>query len=149
MPSSRWALLFVALLAAAVASVAIGTIPLSPLAVWHGLLGIGDATAVEVVRQLRAPRVILAALVGAALGISGGALQGAMRNALAEPYLLGVSGGAAVGAVLAVALGLAYELIPVAAFTGAVAAVALAFFVARASGTRGDPRVLLMAGVIV
>src|SRR5215208_4432147 len=72
-----------------------------------------------------------------------------MRNALAEPYLLGVSGGAAVGAVLAVVAGAGLSLVPIAAFAGALAAVALAFFVAHAAGTRGDPRVLLMAGVIV
>ena len=72
-----------------------------------------------------------------------------MRNPLAEPYLLGVSGGAAVGAVVAVALGLSVTLVPIAAFGGAMVAVMLAFFVAHAAGTRGDARILLMAGVVV
>jgi iron complex transport system permease protein len=92
---------------------------------------------------------LLAALVGAGLGMSGAALQGTLRNPLAEPYLLGVSGGAAVGAVVAVALGVGLTLLPLAAFAGAVAAIAVAFFVAHAAGTRGDARVLLMAGVVV
>jgi iron complex transport system permease protein len=76
-------------------------------------------------------------------------MQGAMRNALAEPYLLGVSGGAAVGAVIAQALGAPPELLPIGALIGAVVAVGVALGVARAGPARGDPRVLLMAGVIV
>src|SRR5205085_7390763 len=82
-------------------------------------------------------------------GLSGAALQGAMRNPLAEPYLLGVSGGAAVGAVVAVSLGLSLTLVPLAAFAGAIVAVVVAFFVAHAAGTGGDARILLMAGVVV
>jgi iron complex transport system permease protein len=116
---------------------------------FDALRGVGDATTVTVIRSLRLPRVTLSALVGAGLGMSGAALQGTMRNPLAEPYLLGVSGGAAVGAVLAETAGLGIALLPVAAFAGAIVAVLLAFFVAHAAGARGDPRVLLMAGVVV
>jgi iron complex transport system permease protein len=148
-PRLRWLGLFAALLVAVVLAVSIGTISLTPRELWDALLGRGDPTHQLVVRVLRLPRVGLAALVGAGLGMSGAALQGTMRNPLAEPYLLGVSGGAAVGAVLAVALGVGATLVPIAAFAGAVVAVAVAFFVAHAAGTRGDPRVLLMAGVIV
>jgi len=102
------------------------------------------------VRDLRLPRVALAALVGAALGASGAALQGVLRNALAEPYLLGVSGGAAVGAVTAVAAGVsAPALVPLAAFTGAVTAAGLVLAVARAGGSASDVRLLVMAGVVV
>jgi iron complex transport system permease protein len=115
--------------------------------VWDGLRGIGESA--FIVRGLRLPRVVLAALVGAGLGMSGAALQGVMRNPLAEPYLLGVSGGAAVGAVLAVSIGLASAFVPLAAFAGAILAVVAAFMVARAAGARGDPRILLMAGVVV
>jgi iron complex transport system permease protein len=145
----RWLALVVALTVAVVLAVSIGTISLTPGQLWDALLGRGDPTQQLVVRVLRLPRVALAAFVGAGLGMSGAALQGTMRNPLAEPYLLGVSGGAAVGAVIAVALGVGVTLVPIAAFGGAVAAVAVAFFVAHAAGTRGDPRVLLMAGVIV
>ena len=148
MARTHWAVLVLALLAAALLGVALGPLALSPRVVWRATVGLGDPTTIFVVRTLRAPRVVLAALVGAALGLSGAALQGAMRNALAEPYLLGVSGGAAVGAVIAVALGLGATVLPLAAFAGSLAAILLAFFVARA-GVRGDPRVLLMAGVIV
>lgn len=137
------------LLAAMALATAVGTIALAPGALWEALRGHGSTMNVEVVRTLRLPRVALAALVGAGLAMSGAALQGAMRNPLAEPYLLGVSGGAAVGAVLAVALGVGAALLPVSAFAGAILAVVITFFVAHASGTRGDPRVLLMAGVIV
>lgn len=106
-----------------------------------------------IVHDLRLPRVMLALLVGAALGMSGAALQATLRNALAEPYLLGVSGGAAVGAVLVVSLGGASgATLSLAAFAGALGAVAGVIAVARAAGSgggTGDPRVLLMAGVVV
>jgi len=145
-----WIGLSVALVALAVAGIAIGTIALSPGAVWAALLGRGDATTITVVRDLRAPRVALAALVGAGLAMSGAALQGILRNPLAEPYLLGVSGGAAGGAVLAVVAGATSAgLVPLAAFAGAVLAVSVAMVVARAVGGRADPRLLLMAGVVV
>ena len=145
----RWPLFVVALVGAGALGIALGTISLPLGDVWRALLGRGSPDTLTVVRLLRLPRVVLAALVGAGLGMSGAALQGTMRNVLAEPYLLGVSGGAAVGAVVAVSLGLAITLVPLAAFLGAVLAVAVAFFVAHAAGSRGDPRVLLMAGVVV
>ncbi len=146
---SRWLLIGLALAAAALAGIAFGTLRLSPPDVWHAALGQGDPMHVTIVRSLRLPRVLLAALVGAGLGAAGAALQGATRNALAEPYLLGVSGGAAVGAVLAVALHAPPALIPLAGFAGALAAVALTLLVARAGGGHGDARTVLMAGVVV
>ncbi|HXT18781.1 MAG TPA: iron ABC transporter permease [Gemmatimonadaceae bacterium] len=149
MSPMRWTLLVIALIVAGILGVAIGTIDLPLGAVVDALRGVGDPTAIVVVRTLRLPRVMLAILVGAGLGMSGAALQGTMRNPLAEPYLLGVSGGAAVGAVVAYAMGLGAAALPLAAFIGAVAAVLAAFFVAHAAGARGDPRVMLMAGVVV
>ena len=146
---SRWVLLWLALALAIVAGVMFGTLRLSLDELLGGLLGTGGPTPTAVVRTLRLPRVILAALVGAGLGAAGAALQGATRNRLAEPYLLGVSGGAAVGAVLAVALGAPLALVPIAGFAGALAAIALTLLVAHASGGRGDARVVLMAGVVV
>src|SRR5918992_3828925 len=144
-----WIALSIALVTAIVAGVAIGVLSYPPRVVLDALLGRGDPTAVAVVHNLRLPRVVLAALVGASLGMAGAAMQGAMRNPLAEPYLLGVSGGAAVGAVIAQTLGAVDALVPVGAFAGAVAAVGVALGVARAAPGRGDPRVLLMSGVIV
>jgi iron complex transport system permease protein len=145
----RWPALVAGLLIALLLAVALGTISLSPAAVWNALFRRGDPAAVTVVQVLRMPRAVLAALIGAGLGMSGAALQGTMRNPLAEPYLLGVSGGAAVGAVVAVSLGISATFLPIAAFAGAIAAVVVAFFVAHAAGTRGDARILLMAGVVV
>ena len=144
-----WLLLGALLVVAALAAVRLGTLPLDAMEVVRGALGTGTPTQVAVVRALRLPRVVLAALVGAGLGAAGAALQGATRNGLAEPYLLGVSGGAAVGAVLAVALHAAAPLVPLAGFAGALGAVALTLVVARGAGGRGDPRVVLMAGVVV
>jgi iron complex transport system permease protein len=144
-----WVVLVIALAAAILIALSVGTMGLSLPTVWRALAGEGDLTAVSVVRTLRLPRTLLAVLVGAGLGVSGAALQGALRNTLAEPYLLGVSGGAAAGAVLAVGMGISFTLLPLASFAGAVVAVALTLFVAHASGTRGDPRVLIMGGVVV
>ena len=126
-----------------------GTIRLGVGESLGALIGRGDVTALFVVRELRLPRIVLAGLVGAGLGMSGVALQGVLRNPLAEPYLLGVSGGAAVGAVIAMSLGITLTLLPIAAFAGALAAVFVALTVARATHSRGDPRVLVMAGVVV
>lgn len=155
MSMTRWLVLLLALVVAASLALAIGTITIPPLDAWRALIGGGvgggggGETAAFVVRQLRLPRMVLGVLVGAGLGLSGAALQGVLRNPLAEPYLLGVSGGAAVGAVLAVVAGATFALVPVAAFAGAVLAVVLALAVAHATRGRGDPRVLIMAGVVV
>jgi iron complex transport system permease protein len=141
--------LFVALCVVAVGT---GPIPIPAGDVLRALLGNGEEAVVAIVRELRLPRVVLASLVGAGLGMSGGALQGSLRNGLAEPYLLGVSGGAAVGAVTALAFGLSADVaVSIAAFSGAGLAVVLALVVARAAGRggRGDPRTLLMAGVVI
>ena len=101
MRTMRWPLTLgiVGTVLLAMFAVCAGTMWLSPDAVWRALLGNGDVTIITIVRDLRVPRVLLSALVGVGLSMSGGALQGTLRNPLAEPYLLGVSGGAAVGGV--------------------------------------------------
>jgi len=147
-----WIALVAVLVLIAMLAVARGAVSISIAAVMDALRGRGDPTAVAIVRDLRLPRVVLGALVGAGLGASGAALQGALRNPLAEPYLLGVSGGAAVGAVIAFAFGVGSDaLITLAAFAGAIAAVLVALGVARVGGrsARADLRTLLIAGVIV
>lgn len=145
-----WVGIALALLTLILASLAVGAVPLSPAAVVQALLGQGDALAITIVRDLRLPRMSLALLVGCALGSCGAALQGALRNPLAEPYLLGVSGGAAVGAVIAFSLGVTgAAVVPLAAFAGAIGAVTLVLGLARAAGGVRDPRTLLMAGVII
>jgi iron complex transport system permease protein len=129
-----------------------GAISIPPGEIIAAVKGEGDPAVVSIVRYLRMPRVLLGALVGAGLGMSGAALQGTLRNGLAEPYLLGVSGGAAVGAVIALAFSATVAgVVGIAAFAGAASAVVLALLVARAAGAagRGDPRTLLMAGVVI
>ncbi|MDQ6828920.1 MAG: iron ABC transporter permease, partial [Gemmatimonadota bacterium] len=145
-----WLSSAVAIVVLFAAAIAWGAVPLSMHDVWNALLGRGDPGTVAIVRALRAPRAVMAILVGLGLGVAGAALQGSLRNPLAEPYLLGVSGGAAVGAVIAVSLGVsAAGAVPLAAFAGAGLAIAAVLGVARAVGGRADPRVLLMAGVII
>ena len=126
-----------------------GAVPLQLSQVWAGLWR-PDADASAIVRDLRAPRVVLAFLVGGSLGICGAALQAMIRNPLAEPYLLGLSSGAGLGAVIAIATraGGAWA-VPVAAFIGALAAVALVYRLSLVSGRRLDPHVLLLSGVVV
>ncbi len=150
MRASRWILIGVVLLGACAAGLAFGPVSLGLGDVVRALAGVGEPQSVAIVRDLRLSRVVLAMLTGAGLGMSGAALQGTLRNALAEPYLLGVSGGAAVGAVLAVVAGLTSAFaLPMAAFAGAAGAVVLVLLVARAARGRADPRILLMAGVVV
>ncbi len=150
MTTRHWLLLAGTLLVAVLVGVAGGAVPMPLGEVWGALFGLGDSTQVAIVRNLRLPRVALGIAVGAGLAVSGTALQATLRNPLAEPYLLGVSGGAAAGAVLAVTLGIASPLLlPLAAFAGAAIAVVIVLLVARAVSGHADPRVLLMAGVVV
>jgi iron complex transport system permease protein len=149
---ARWPALVIVLLCIAVISVARGAVSISIGTVIAALHGNGDPTSIAIVRDLRLPRVVLGALVGAGLGASGAALQGSLRNPLAEPYLLGVSGGAAVGAVIIYALGItATGAVTLAAFVGSIVAVLVALAISRVgrSGLRADLRTLLLAGVIV
>ncbi|HEV8063324.1 MAG TPA: iron chelate uptake ABC transporter family permease subunit, partial [Acidimicrobiales bacterium] len=78
-----------------------------------------------IVWQLRTPRVVLAALVGAMLAGGGASYQGVFRNPLADPYLLGVAAGAGLGATIVITSGGGSGLLPVAAFLGAVVAVVM------------------------
>lgn len=144
------------LLAATLAAALLLALSLGPAAVGPGELaailgGGGPPGARSIVLELRAPRAVLAALVGASLSLAGAVLQALLRNPLAEPYVLGVSGGAALGAVASVVLGwaaVAAWVLPAAAFVGAVAAVALVLRVAARAGPALDTRVLLLAGVV-
>lgn len=151
--SLQWPALIVGVVALGVLmvlAIAIGAVSIPVGDVLRALGGTGDESIVSIVRDLRAPRVILAALVGAGLSASGGALQGTLRNPLAEPYLLGVSGGAAVGAVVATALGVIQPIaVTLAAFGGAALATLCVSLIAHIVSGRTDARVLLMAGVVV
>lgn len=142
-------LLSVVIAASLLLGLAAGTVPLALGQVWHGLWH-ADTSAGVIVRDLRAPRVLLAFAVGGSLAVSGAALQAMIRNPLAEPYLLGLSGGAGLGAVLAIATRATGPwAVPLAAFAGAVAAVGMVYRLSLVAGHRLDPRVLLLSGVVV
>jgi iron complex transport system permease protein len=101
-----------------------------------------------IVWQLRAPRVVLAALVGGMLAIAGTAYQGVFRNPLADPYLLGVAAGAGLGATVAIGYASAgTALVPIAAFVGASFAVAGAYAIGRSVGGARTTGTLILAGV--
>ena len=104
--------------------------------------------------QIRLPRVVLAALVGATLAVSGASYQAVFRNPLADPYLLGAAAGAGLGATVAIATGSGdgigtFDLVPLLAFVGALIAVALTYSLGYSSGTQRSPAALLLAGVAV
>jgi iron complex transport system permease protein len=111
-----------------------------------------DETEQAIFWQLRAPRVVLGALVGAMLASAGAGYQGVFRNPLADPYLLGAAAGAGLGATLVIAYandsGAARELRPLAAFAGATAGVAAAYAIGRSVGGRTTAS-LILAGVTV
>ncbi|NLF05601.1 MAG: iron chelate uptake ABC transporter family permease subunit [Actinomycetales bacterium] len=100
-----------------------------------------------IVWELRTPRTLTAAVVGAGLGLAGAVMQSLTRNPLADPYLLGLSSGASLGAVAVLVLGLAVAL-PAAAFVGALGALALSLAIARAAGSLTPTRMVL-AGLAV
>lgn len=147
----------VALTVALTAAVALGSTGIAPGEVWSVVfrrLG-GEAprpgTDDLIVWQLRVPRALLAALVGAGLGLVGTATQALVRNPLADPYLLGISNGASLGAVAAIVLGastggLLGLGLSAAAFAGALGAFALVWCMARRGGGFSPLR-LVLAGV--
>lgn len=102
---------------------------------------------VSVVWQLRVPRILLGAVVGAALALSGAALQSLFNNPLADPGIVGVTGGASAGAVAAIVLagGFAGEwAVPLGAFLAGLAVTALIYLLARPGRATGTARMLLV-----
>jgi iron complex transport system permease protein len=133
-------------------SLRLGSVPLSTAQWWDALWGRGPENLQQIVQGHRAPRAIVAFLVGGGLAVAGAAFQALLRNPLAEPYILGVSGGAATAVVASLALGivsLGSWGLPIAAFVGAILAIVIVLAVATAADTRMDVRVLLLAGVVV
>lgn len=110
------------------------------------LTGKGDA-AVLVMREIRLPRALLAAMIGASLGLSGAALQGYLRNPLAEPGLIGVTGAASLGAVLAIYTGLSALFPPALPLLSLAAAGLAAALLLSLAGARGGALTLILAGV--
>jgi iron complex transport system permease protein len=150
------------LLASVVVAVAIGPAGLTPSDVAHVVatrLGLGEVLGLTtpdrlddgIVWQLRLPRVLTAAAVGAGLAVCGVVMQSLTRNPLADPYLLGLSSGASLGAVCVLVLGW-LAVLPVAAFVGAAAALVATLVLASAAG-RGagglSPARTVLAGLAV
>jgi iron complex transport system permease protein len=142
-----FALLAVALVVSATAGILVGAVAIAPGDVLSALLG-AEGTNGTIIRELRLPRVLGAALVGGALAASGVLLQGMLRNPLADPFVTGTSAGASLGAVLAVALGLEPVVVPLAAFCGALGAIVLVWRLARLGG-RTTVLTVLLAGVVL
>lgn len=144
-----WPALLVAVAIAALLAVAIGTTSMPPSRVLAALAGQGDPIDRAILLELRLPRALLGVLVGAVLGLSGAALQGYLRNPLAEPSVLGASNGAALGAVVALYFGFAEwhaAALPLLGIAGALIALALLFVLA---GRSESALTLILAGIAV
>ncbi|HSS88667.1 MAG TPA: iron ABC transporter permease [Streptosporangiaceae bacterium] len=150
-----------ALVAAVAIGVAVGPADLSLPTVgealltrlpWHPGLSV-PAVAVTIVWQVRLPRVVLGALVGAMLAAGGAAYQGVFRNPLADPYLLGVAAGGGLGATMIIITGGSQALLPPAAFIGAGLAVAVTYLLGATGRDRsiisGASASIVLAGVAV
>ena len=147
-PAAALAGLAVALIASAILAVLAGAVAIGPGDVLAALTGGADGPTTAIIRELRLPRVIAAALVGGALGVAGAVLQGLLRNPLADPYVTGTSAGAALGSVAAVAAGAPSLVAPVAAFAGALGSVAVIWRLARVGG-RTTVLTVLLAGIVI
>ena len=143
-----WAL--VVLLAGVLVAFTVGRTPVSLPQLWAALSGGELSESLRtVVWQIRAPRIVAAVAVGAALSVAGAAFQGLFRNPLVSPDILGASAGAALGALLGIFFSLGLAGVQFAAFAGGLVAVALVY--ATGSAVRqGDPiLVLLLAGIVI
>jgi iron complex transport system permease protein len=159
-PARALAILGGALAVVAIVAAGRGAVAISPSeivsAIGRGIgIDLGEVAQrkVAILWAIRLPRVVLAALVGAALASSGAALQGVVRNPLADPALIGVSGGAALGAIAWIvggarvfAMSAGGWPLPAAAFAGALAATLIALRLARVAG-RTSAVTLLLAGI--
>jgi len=151
----RWlALACVFLLLAAIAGILFGAKSLSAGDVVRALSGRGTRHAVDatIVRSIRLPRVLLAGVVGGMLALAGAAYQGVFANPLADPYLLGAASGAELGATVAIAYApaaLGVNVVPIAAFLGAIGAVAAVVVLGRSVRAGRSTTVLILAGVAI
>ncbi|HLI31886.1 MAG TPA: iron ABC transporter permease [Solirubrobacteraceae bacterium] len=160
-PRARGALIAILALGALLLGFAVGPVSIAPQAIIGSALAHLPALHLgarlspideAILWQVRAPRVILGALVGAMLAAAGAAYQGVFRNPLADPYLLGVAAGAGLGATVAIAYAGASAsgaALPLAAFAGALIAVAGAYALARAAARAPGGGALVLAGVAI
>jgi iron complex transport system permease protein len=150
------------LLATALAAISLGSIAIAPSRVFAILTGLHTSGQIDMARdalvvlQIRLPRLLLGAVVGAALAVSGAVMQGLFRNPLADPGLIGVSSGAGFAAAVAIVLGgqflpdatasVPFIILPLAAFAGALISTLILYAVASRGG-RTSMAVMLLAGI--
>jgi iron complex transport system permease protein len=144
-----YAVSFAIFLAAAWAGVSIGSVDIPFRALW----GEGDEIAVNILWNIRLPRVLLAGLVGAALAIAGAAFQGLFQNPLADPYTLGISSGASVGAVMTLFFGISIPVLglytlPVFSMAGGALTMFLVMGFARLVDRGMKMETLILTGII-
>ncbi len=139
----------VALLAVGLLGIAVGPVYISPAEVWDALRGQSTGTSSVIVNDIRLPRVLLGAMVGASLSMSGAILQGVTRNPLADPHIFGISAGAGVVAVTIVVFfpSLPQGIVQPLTFVGGVIAGGFAYVMAWRGGV--SPVRLALAGIAV
>ncbi len=155
--------LFLVLITSMTVAIMIGSVSVTPLHVWkvilskvplfpHVIEADWSRSQEIIIWQIRVPRVILAAVVGAGLAVAGAAVQALVRNSIADPYILGISSGATVGATAVIILGafsfLGIYALSVSAFLGSFMAIVLVFLLSRVGGRISIFR-LLLAGMAV
>ena len=144
-------LLLVVFLAAMFAGISVGSSGGGMLSVVQVILGKSDPDSMlhAIIWQIRLPRVLLAALVGATLSLGGLVFQALLRNLLAEPYILGISGGSAIGAITGILLGLSrFPGVSLTAFAGSMATLALILGMTSGQSVMKKES-LLLSGVMV
>lgn len=126
-----------------------GSVHLSAAEIWQAFWHQGSPTVQQTILfDLRLPRIIIALIVGAALGMAGALLQGLLRNGLADPFVLGISAGAGLMAIALLTLGIFQAWVPLAAWVGAMLTSMLVYFLGRTAGGISVER-LILGGVAV
>ena len=139
--------LSIAVIACAALGLAFGAVALSPATVGYALAHPSQTDlAGVVVWDIRLPRVLIGACVGAGLGVAGAMLQMLFRNPLVDPYISGVSAGAALAASIGFTIGVSFAAIPALAFGGGLACAFVVAVVGARDGAAGNLR-LVLAGV--
>lgn len=149
-PRALTRVLLPAILLACLALLAAVLVGAVPIGLGDGVRALTDPASpfALIIRDVRLPRVLLAAAVGAGLSVSGNALQVILRNPLAEPYILGISNGCAVGVIVGSMLHMSHVGLAAAGFVGGLAVSAIVF---RWAGGRGalSAESLLLTGVMI
>ncbi len=150
-PRGPLALALLALVAAGVLSLCIGSQPSTPAQAWHAVFTPTGSAIDVTIRELRWPRTVTAAVAGACLGLAGTLVQGHTRNPIADPGLLGINQGAALAIVIAIAVSGTVAPLNQAllAFAGALAASVVVFLIGSASRHGATPVTLVLAGAAV